>query len=277
MTVTITLLNQKGGVGKTSTAFHLGGTLAAHGRRVLLLDNDPQCSLTQGFHGPSGAADVPPDASLAAAYGERTPFLESLARPTAIANLDLVPGSWALADANHARPEARPAPLQQSLEPLLSVDAAEMGYEFVLIDCPPNLHLLSWAALLASDYLIVPMQAEDFGAQGLAPVLDFHDRARRHHPAVEVLGLLITMLDRRARLPREYEALIRAEHGDAVFKSVVPRLIDFPEAVNRHRPVSHYRTGGQAAGAMRCLADELLDRIAARTPAAVVAGEGGAP
>ena len=157
----ITLLNQKGGVGKTSTTHHLAGTLAAEGRRILLLDNDPQASLSQGFWGPVATAGLDPAATIAAIYAGLDPFPEQVIRPAGIAGIDLIPGSKRATDFNVPRPFEVPAEAQACLRAFLA-DVRDR-YDLVLIDCPPNLHLCSWAALVASDHLIVPLQPEDYG------------------------------------------------------------------------------------------------------------------
>src|SRR4051812_41955811 len=144
----ITMLNQKGGVGKTSTCHHLAGTLAQLGRRVLLVDNDPQASLTQGFWGPLATRQLPAEKTITAVYRGDMPFPDALIRPTGIESVDLVPGSRYATEFNVPMPHRSPAQDQACLRDFL----AEIRdvYNMVLIDCPPNLHMASWAALTAS-------------------------------------------------------------------------------------------------------------------------------
>src|SRR4051794_10433290 len=151
----ITVLNQKGGVSKTSTSHHLAGTLAGMGRRVLLIDNDPQSSLTQGLWGPSVALAVDPAETIAAVYSGDA-LAERIVKPSGVDGVDLVPGSVRSTRHNVPIPEEADWDAQTCLRTFL----AEMrdGYDLVLIDCPPNLHLCSWAALVGSDYLVVPLQ-----------------------------------------------------------------------------------------------------------------------
>src|SRR5271157_2299154 len=168
---TITLLNQKGGVGKTSTAFHLSGTLAQNGHRVLLVDVDPQASLTQGFEGPNFMRSLPRHASVAALFGDDlVPSPDDLIRPTGFAGVWLIPGSGHLTRYNVPEPNEIPLDQQRALCDFMA--EVKDRFDVVLFDCPPNLHLCSWAALAASDYLICPLQAEDFGSQGVAAILD---------------------------------------------------------------------------------------------------------
>lgn len=259
----VTLLNQKGGVGKTSSCHHLAGALARMGRRVLLVDNDPQASLTQGFWGPDRTEALDPAETIAAVYtGEA--LADRVIRPTEFRDIELVPGSWALGDHNTARPHEADREAQGNLAAFLRSELAPGAYDLVLIDCPPNLHLCSWAALEAADALVIPLQAEDYGSQGLGPVLAFVEQVRRldSNPGLELLGLLITMFDRRPKLPRLYVDELIAAYGDLVFPMMVPRSVDFAEAVLRRRPVSHLRPKGGAAKAVELVAREVIDRLA---------------
>ena len=140
----VTMLNQKGGVGKTSTCHHLAGTLAQLGRRVLLVDNDPQASLTQGFWGPLATRQLDPAETLAGVYAGDEPFPAQVIKPTGIPGIDLVPGSKRATRYNVPEPHEAPAESQARLREFLT-DVRD-GYDLVLIDCPPNLHLCSWAA-----------------------------------------------------------------------------------------------------------------------------------
>src|SRR5262249_41875921 len=156
--VPITLLNQKGGVGKTSTTYHLAGTLARDGRRVLALDVDPQASLTQGFFGPDFMRALPRDASIAALFGDGLPpAADQLIRPTDFAGVAIVPGSGHLT--RHNVPEPQACDLDQQRALCDFVAEVRDRFDVILFDCPPNLHLCSWAALVASDHLVVPLQA----------------------------------------------------------------------------------------------------------------------
>lgn len=258
--VTVTFLNQKGGVGKTSSCFHLSGTLARAGRRVLMVDNDPQSSLTQGFLGPVGASKVHPGSSVAALFEPGAdPVPEALIVPTAFPGVKIVPGSIALTEWN-ITPRKLWAGSQDGLQRFLAGVAGEFDVTF--IDCPPNLHLCSWAALAASDFIVVPLQAEDFGSQGLAPVEESIEAVRTViNPRLRLAGYLLTMFDRRLGLHLTYEALLRELYGDAVFASVMPRAKDYPEAVAARTPLALWKPKAAPTKALQTVADELMVRV----------------
>jgi chromosome partitioning protein len=260
LVVTVTFLNQKGGVGKTSSCFHLSGTLARSGLRVLMVDDDPQASLTQGFLGPVGASRVHPGASVAALFEPGAdPAPEALVMPTAFERIAIVPGSIALTEWN-ITPRDRWAGSQDGLGRFLAGVAGD--YDVTLIDCPPNLHLCSWAALAASDFIVVPLQAEDFGSQGLAPVEESIEAVRaRVNPKLRVAGYLLTMFDKRLGLHLTYEALLRELYGDSVFAAKVPRAKDYPEAVAARAPLALWKPKVAPAKALQAVADEMLTRV----------------
>jgi chromosome partitioning protein len=263
MSYIVTLLNQKGGVGKTSTAYHLAGTLAKSGRSVLVIDNDPQASLTQGFWGPQATRDIDASRSVAALFDPGSVAIPSaLVRPTGIEGVSIVPGSRHLTEAN-MRPPSEWAETQMGMSEF--VEEAVLDFDVVLIDCPPNLHLCSWAALVASDSIVVPLQAEDFGSQGLAPVQEavaaVQAGPNRH---LRLQGYLLTMFDKRLTVHVSYEALLREMYGDEVFAASVPRAKDFIEAVAARVPISHYKPKSAAAKAIQAVADELVARLSSR-------------
>jgi chromosome partitioning protein len=260
MATTVCLLNQKGGVGKTSTCYHLGGTLARLGKRVLLVDNDPQASLTQGFFGPEGTHAIPSSATVAAAFDpDAEPIAESLIQPTPIENLSIIPGSSALATYNML-PVNSWGRSQQGLREVLG-EVAD-AFDVILIDCPPNLHLCSAAALVASDALVIPLQAEDFGAQGLGPVRAAMNAVQAGaNPRLRLAGYLVTMYDKRLGIHLAYEAKLRELFGAEVFTSPFPLAKDYKEAVAGRQPISHYRPKSAAAKSAKAVADELIVRL----------------
>jgi chromosome partitioning protein len=260
MATTVCLLNQKGGVGKTSTCYHLAGTLARDDRRVLLVDNDPQASLTQGFFGPEGMRAIPAVQSVAAAYDpEQEPIASSLILPAGLEGVSIIPGSPTLAEFNMLPP----AQWGRSVEGLRSL-VSEVGndYDLILIDNPPNLHLLAAASMVASDAIVIPLQAEDFGAQGLGPVRAAITAVQAGaNPEIRLAGYLVTMFDKRLGIHLAYESKLREMYGNDVFDSVFPRAKDFVEAVSTRLPISHYRPKSAAAKATKAVADELLGRL----------------
>ena len=256
----VSALNQKGGVGKTSTCFHLAGTLARAGRGVLLVDADPQSSLSQGFLGPQGTRQLPLDETIASVFlGEA--LAEKAIRPTGIPGVDLLPGSRHYARFNVPDPHLADWPMQVALRDFL--EDVKGRYDLVLIDCPPNLHLASWAALVASDALVVPLQPEDFGAQGLADVQESVDRVLAGpNPDLALLGYLITMDNPRLSVHKGFTQLLRTIHGDSVFAATVPISADFKEAIIERKPVAQYKPKGAASKAISAVADELDRRLA---------------
>ncbi len=260
MTPILTLLNQKGGVGKTSTCHHLAGALAKLGRRVLLIDNDPQASLSQGLFGSEAVERLDPAGTVARAYHDR-PMLLELARPSGVEGISIVVGSPEIAEVNLANPSDAEPGLVVALRELLHDELD--GYDVVLIDCPPNLQLLSLAALVASTHLLVPVLPEDYGAQGIWPVTLFASTARAWNPGLQVLGYVVSQHDRRLSLHAMYEARLRERYGEEILASVVPKAVAYPEAIAHQLPVSHYDPRSRAAEAMKAVALEVVDRIAA--------------
>jgi chromosome partitioning protein len=254
------MLNQKGGVGKTSTCHHLAGTLAQLGRRVLLLDNDPQASLTQGFWGPVATRQLDPAETLAAVYAGDEPFPAQVIKPTGITGIDLVPGSKRATRYNVPEPHLAARDAQVCLREFLADVRA--GYDLILIDCAPNLHLCSWAALVASDHLIVPLKPEDYGAQGIIDVQESVAMVTAGpNPSVRLLGYLITMANPRKSIHQLYEESLRSQYGDLVFVTRVTEAVDYVEALNQRKPVAQYKPRGAAAKIMRALADEVEARL----------------
>jgi chromosome partitioning protein len=271
----LTVLNQKGGVGKTSTCHHLSGTLALLGRRVLLVDNDPQASLTQGLFGPVAARGMEPAATIAAVLAGELPDPSRLIRPTGIAGVDLLPASGRAASYNVPDPHLMAWEAQVALREFLT--ELRDAYDLILIDCPPNLHLCSWAALVASDYVLVPLQPEDYGAQGIADVQASISRVQSGpNPSLELLGYLITMRSPRRTVHQLFEENLRSLYGEAVFRAAVPAAPEFPEAIMKRLPIAAYKPKGAPAKAIRALADELLERLGMGTIGGREQGKGAA-
>jgi chromosome partitioning protein len=262
----ITVLNQKGGVGKTSACHHLAGTLALMGRRVLLIDNDPQSSLTQGLWGPSAALSIDPAETVAAVYAGDA-FPDRVIKQTGIAGVELVPGSVRSTRHNVPVPHEADWDAQTCLRMFL--EDLRGRYDLVLVDNPPNLHLCSWASLVASDFLVVPLQPEDYGAQGIAEVQDSVARVvAGPNPGLGLLGYLIMMVAPRRSVHQLYEERLRAAYGADVFAARVPEAADYVEAVARRQPIAQYKPRSAAAKAIHAVAEELLARVVARATSA---------
>ncbi len=231
----LTMLNQKGGVGKTSTCYHLAGSFAQAGKRILLIDADPQSSLTQGFLGPEATRRLDPGSTIASIFAGDEPFPAQVIRSSPFERIDFLPGSKKAARFNLPDPHEMDWMIQVSLREFLS---QVQGYDLIFIDCPPNLHLCSWAALIASDAIIVPLQPEDFGAQGMFDVNESIQRVRSGpNPSLRLLGYLITMATKKAA-HQAYATLIRNDHGDEVFDTMIYESIDFVEAVAARKPLT---------------------------------------
>jgi chromosome partitioning protein len=258
---TVAFLNKKGGVGKTSTCHHVAGVFPGKGLRVLLVDSDPQASLSQGLLGPEATRALNPARTIASLFDEAGgPSLADLILPTPVPGVSILPGSEAAEDLNVTRP-GETGPLQYTLRDALAEVADQ--YDIALVDCPPNVQLCSWAALVAADGVVIPLQAEDYGSQGVVAIQASIRRVQRGpNPGLVTLGYLITMYNKSLGVHIAYEADLRQIYGDLVFTNVVPLAKDFKEAVMARKPVSLFRPKAAAAKATAALADELLSRIA---------------
>jgi chromosome partitioning protein len=257
--VVIATLNRKGGVGKTSTVHHVAGALAARKRRVLVVDMDPQGSLTQGFLGPAATESLATADTVAAIFDDRVdPDPARLIHETGFDGISLIPANDALTRYN--APETDGADRQWALRSFLKESAAR--FDIVLIDCPPNLQLCSWASLLAARFVVVPLQCEDYGAQGIIHVQRAIDTAvAKCNPALRLMGYLVTMFDKRLGIHRDYRRELGELYGDMVFEHPVPMAKDFKEAISARKPVTVYRPKSTAATAIQAVAGEMVQRI----------------
>lgn len=262
----VAFLNRKGGVGKTSTVHHLSGTLARSGQRVLVVDADPQASLTQGLLGPEVAESLDPVETIATLFDDRgivSP--RELVRPTPVAGVSLLPGSEAAERYNE------PTPWETGMRQFVLRDAlaeAGDGFDLVLIDCPPHIQLWAWSALVAADGVVVPLQAEDYGAQGLKSIRRVIANVQSGpNPGLTLIGYLVTMFNKALSVHVTYDGYLRELHGDDAFRAMIPLAKDYKEAVTLRKPVVEHKPRSAASKAVAALADEFLERLDARLAA----------
>jgi chromosome partitioning protein len=257
----IAAVNLKGGVGKTSSVMHLSGALAQMGRKVLAVDADPQSSLTAGFLGIDEARALDPASTIAAVLAGEDPYPEAVIRPTSFQGISLLAGSRHAVGYNVPHPHLTPYVDQVRLREFL--DQVRGDYDLVLVDCPPNLHLCSWAAMASADALLVPVQPENFGSQGTVDVLESAAAVRATvNPAMGPAWFVVSMLAARRAIHQAFVEGLRAGHGDAVFEAAIPEAVDFVEAVVALKPIGHLKPKGAAAKAVKAVAEELLQRLA---------------
>jgi chromosome partitioning protein len=251
----IAIANQKGGVGKTTTAINLGAALAEAGRRVLIVDVDPQGNASTGL-------------GIDAARRRRTTYdllldgapIGEVVQPTAVPGVLIAPATTDLssADVQLGARERRSFLLHDALR---QRGLGELALDYVLIDCPPSLNLLTVNAMVAAHAVLVPLQSEFFALEGLSQLmLTIREVRAAANPGLRIEGVVLTMHDARNNLAQQVEADVRATLGEVVFRTVVPRNVRVSEAPSYAMPVLSYDPGSKGSQAYRALAREMLER-----------------
>jgi chromosome partitioning protein len=259
MARTIVFVNQKGGVGKTTSAINLGAYLALSGKRTLLIDFDPQANLTSGLGRRPGA-----DKGIYDVIAGRATLKEIL-QPTPIEWLDLASSSIDLSGATVelVDKEDRNEYLERALA------TVEREYDFILIDCPPSLGILTLNGLVAADEVLIPLQCEYFALEGLSLILQTVSLVQKSmNTSLKVCGILFTMYDSRTKLAQEVVQQVSEYFKDKVFRTIVPRNVRLSEAPSHGQPICLYDPTCIGAKSYEALAAELIERVKVPTGAA---------
>jgi chromosome partitioning protein len=252
----VAMCNQKGGVGKTTSTINLGASLAEYGRRVLLVDMDPQGALSAGL----GVPHYELEKTIHNVLVEPRVSIDDVLLSTRVKHMDLVPSNIDLsaAEIQLVNEVGREQTLGRALHPVLD------RYDYVLIDCQPSLGLLTVNGLACSDGVVIPTECEFFSLRGLALLTDTVDKVRdRLNPKLEISGILLTRYDPRTVNAREVMARVVGRFGDLVFDTVITRTVRFPETSVAGEPITTWAPKSTGAIAYRALAREVIDRFGA--------------
>jgi chromosome partitioning protein len=249
----LAMCNQKGGVGKTTSTINLGAALAEYGRRVLLVDFDPQGALSVGL----GVQPHQLDTTIYNLIMERNVGIDDVIRPTTVEGMDLLPSNIDLsaAEVQLVTEVGREQTLGRTINPVLD------RYDYVLVDCQPSLGLLTVNALACADGVLIPLECEFFSLRGVALLMDTIEKVQdRLNPKLEITGILATMYDPRTLHTREVMTRVVEAFGELVFDSVINRTVRFPETTVVGEPITRWASKSAGAEAYRALAREVIAR-----------------
>ncbi|GAA3046992.1 ParA family protein [Actinokineospora globicatena] len=249
----LAMCNQKGGVGKTTSTINLGAALTEFGRRVLLVDFDPQGALSVGLGIPAHQLDR----TIYNVLIERSVGIEDVVLRTGVENMDLLPSNIDLsaAEVQLVSEVGREHSLLRTIRPVLD------SYDYILVDCQPSLGLLTVNALAAADGVLIPLECEFFSLRGVALLIDTIEKVReRLNPKLEITGILATMFDPRTLHSREVMARVVEAFKDTVFDTVINRTVRFPETTVAGEPITTWAPRSAGAKAYRQLAREVIAR-----------------
>ena len=252
MTRILAIANQKGGVGKTTTSVNLAASLAQKGRRVLVVDMDPQANATSGLGMPRGSVQ---EGIYEALVLDRS--VRELTQLTEVPGLWLVPATRELAGAEIelVGVDERAQRLKRALEPVMAM------YDYIVIDCPPSLGLLTLNSLVAATAVVIPMQCEYYALEGLSRLIETMDQVRAaYNPSLELAGIVLTMVDLRTNLTQQVADEVRTHFPDKVYTTSIPRNVRLSEAPSHGKPICLYDVRSSGSQSYLALAQELLHR-----------------